>query len=635
MKKIISTIAVFGFLGFTYAQDTPCTATPIAVGLVCTPVSGDNTGMTDSGIGGTCASYNGGDVWFSFTVPAGGEVTVNGDNNGGFTDGGLALYTGPNCSTLTAQGCNDDGGPGLHGQLSLTGLSPGTTVWARYWEYGNNSFGTFDICVVDDNPAPPAAPGNDDPCSATPLTVGASGACSMTGSTNAGATASAGVPAPGCANYSGGDVWFSVVVPASGNVDVDSDDAVITDGGMAIYSGACGSLTLIECDDDDSDNGAMAYISLTGQTPGATLYVRFWEYGNNNNGTFSICASEPVAPPPIGPCGNPDNNDYCSGAAILTQGGSSWESNTSSAYTADDDAGVQALFCGSMDNNSWYQFTAQSTTEVFNFTNVTNCTTGWGIQAEVFDVVVNGTGCCTSLSSVSNCMNPSVPTDGTVTASGLTIGNDYYLMVDGWGGDQCDFTVTGWSATGILTPVELISFNGITYPEYNLLKWTTASERNNDYFLMERSTDGINFESFGSEIKGQGTVVKYTDYTAVDENPLPGATYYRFKQVDFDGEFTYSDVIVLNRDIANIGALRTYPNPFEDNVKFQFNLSKGQEVVISFTDQLGKVVYSEIFQCSKGSNKIDLNTLFNSGIYIVKAQSMNGELNQSKKMIKN
>ncbi len=66
---------------------------------------------------------------------------------------------------------------------------------------------------------------------------------------------------------------------------------VITDSGIALYSGTCGALTLIECDDDDSTNGAMSYINRTGLTPGATLYVRFWEYGNNNNGTFGICAS--------------------------------------------------------------------------------------------------------------------------------------------------------------------------------------------------------------------------------------------------------------------------------------------------------------------------------------------------------
>jgi hypothetical protein len=65
----------------------------------------------------------------------------------------------------------------------------------------------------------------------------------------------------------------------------------MTDSGMAIYSGTCGALTLIECDDDDSTNGAMSYINRTGLTPGSTVYIRFWEFSNDNNGTFGICAS--------------------------------------------------------------------------------------------------------------------------------------------------------------------------------------------------------------------------------------------------------------------------------------------------------------------------------------------------------
>src|SRR5690606_23545028 len=139
---------------------------------------------------------------------------------------------------------------------------------------------------------------NDDPCNAINLTVGAT--CTYATYTNAGATATTGVPAPGCANYSGGDVWFTVTVPASGNVIINTNTGVVTDSGMAIYSVAtpCPTLTLglVECDDDDGI-GSMSSITLTGRPPGQILYIRFWEYGNNNNGTFGICATEPPPPP--------------------------------------------------------------------------------------------------------------------------------------------------------------------------------------------------------------------------------------------------------------------------------------------------------------------------------------------------
>ncbi len=132
---------------------------------------------------------------------------------------------------------------------------------------------------------------NDDCSTAIPLTVGVN--CIMSAYSNATATTSStvGTPAPGCASYSGGDVWFRVVVPANGILTIDSQSGTITDSGMALYSGSCGALTLIECDDDDSANGAMSFITRTGLTPGSTVYIRFWEFGNDNNGTFGICAT--------------------------------------------------------------------------------------------------------------------------------------------------------------------------------------------------------------------------------------------------------------------------------------------------------------------------------------------------------
>ena len=95
--------------------------------------------------------------------------------------------------------------------------------------------------------------------------------CTYTSETNLGATASAGAPASGCASYSGGDVWFTITVLAGGYVTVETNDnGGISDGGMAIYSGICSSLTLIECDDDDGA-GAMKSITLIG--PNSWNYI--------------------------------------------------------------------------------------------------------------------------------------------------------------------------------------------------------------------------------------------------------------------------------------------------------------------------------------------------------------------------
>ena len=156
------------------------------------------------------------------------------------------------------------------------------------------------------------APANDNCANAIPLTVGTT--CNYVQYTNANATASGGAPAPGCGNYVGGDVWFSAAVPANGALIFDSNTGIITDGAMALYSGSCAALTLIACDDDGSANGLMPSISATGLTPGTTVYSRFWEFGNDNNGTFSLCArSFSCSTVNNASCGNAD--PFCTGVS--------------------------------------------------------------------------------------------------------------------------------------------------------------------------------------------------------------------------------------------------------------------------------------------------------------------------------
>ena len=138
----------------------------------------------------------------------------------------------------------------------------------------------------------PAA--NDDCMDATELTVGSSFTDNSILANNMGATTSETMPAPGCAYYQGGEVWFSVVIPASGNVVLETRNSnldAFNDTGMAAYSGSCDALTLIACNDDGGENnGFFSQLNLTGQTPGETIYVAVWEYGNNLEGTFLVGA---------------------------------------------------------------------------------------------------------------------------------------------------------------------------------------------------------------------------------------------------------------------------------------------------------------------------------------------------------
>ena len=174
---------------------------------------------------------------------------------------------------------------------AASALTPLTTYYFHIRSVcATGTYSTWSTVTFTTLATPPV---NDNCATATILTPGATFATNPLVGTNIGSTASAGAPAPGCASYSGGDVWYSVVVPASGSITFDSASVTgspISDSGMAVYSGPCSTLVLVECDDDDSANGAFSMISLTNRTPGEVLYVRFWEYGNTAFGTFQVSA---------------------------------------------------------------------------------------------------------------------------------------------------------------------------------------------------------------------------------------------------------------------------------------------------------------------------------------------------------
>ena len=152
----------------------------------------------------------------------------------------------------------------------------------------------------------PMPPANDDIVGAIALPIGNTACGTPTLATNVEATASEvgdpSIPAPTCANYQGGDVWFTVAVPSTGEVTVEmtfEPGSPFLDSGMSIYEGSPGSLTQVECDDDDTqdphpDNGLFSRIDLSGRTSGETLYVRVWEFQNDAVGAFNICAWSPT-----------------------------------------------------------------------------------------------------------------------------------------------------------------------------------------------------------------------------------------------------------------------------------------------------------------------------------------------------
>ncbi len=128
---------------------------------------------------------------------------------------------------------------------------------------------------------------------AIPLTVNVN-ECSFTQVTNEGLTNSGQSPLT-CTGFAGGDLWLSIVVPPSGEVTVSAQIIIGTTNllmnmNMAAYSGSCGGLTQIDCD-EDSGPGSYPALTLSGLTPGETIYLQFWDLGNNQQSPFNVCAN--------------------------------------------------------------------------------------------------------------------------------------------------------------------------------------------------------------------------------------------------------------------------------------------------------------------------------------------------------
>jgi len=195
-----------------------------------------------------------------------------------------------NIHTITGQQQSSSSAPWQQAVVSLN-LYTGGSVKIRFRVIrGSNYQG--DVAIDDVSVTAVAPPVNDDPCGA--ITITADSVCNYLTTNNNDATVSTGMPNPGCGGNTYQDVWFKVVAPVSGNLVIQGAQVVgnFADGAMAIYTGTCGNLSLLACNDDYNGSGNMPHLEPTGLTPGDTLFIRFWKYGGGY-GSFKICAYEP------------------------------------------------------------------------------------------------------------------------------------------------------------------------------------------------------------------------------------------------------------------------------------------------------------------------------------------------------
>lgn len=199
-------------------------------------------------------------------------------------------------------------------------------------------------------------------------------------------------------------------------------------------------------------------------------------------------------------------------------------------------------------------------------------------------------------------------------------------------GDLSNFTVSGSGNTTLSTtafsggflPVELTYFTGVNTKGGIELNWKTATELNNDYFSIQKSTNGKDFQEIATE-QGAGTTYEAQSYSVIDERPTNGINYYRLKQIDYDGQFAFSEVISV--DFRADTDISIAPNPVKDRLNITNVEAWAGTVELLVFAVNGQLVQSVQYDNPDHSIALDIQDL-RAGLYHVQIISNNQTVTQ-------
>ncbi len=220
--------------------------------------------------------------------------------------------------------------------------------------------------------------------------------------------------------------------------------------------------------------------------------------------------------------------------------------------------------------------------------------------------------------------NDGLFSDETAISGATSLGGSIYQFANVPGGasgisDNRRFTLGTTDLSGTPLPIQLANFDAYPLNQSVAIQWATLTETNNSFFSIERSTNGEIWELV-TKIVGAVNSNQLINYTFTDETPHPGISYYRLKQTDFDGQFTFSPIRSVNVDKFTNPNIRHYPNPVENNVTLEGN--KAALSSISMYDALGKNISSLTTIVRHHNNKVTINlSRIDKGIYYVKTKT--------------
>ena len=292
---------------------------------------------------------------------------------------------------------------------------------------------------------------------------------------------------------------------------------------------------------------------------------------------------------------------------------------------------------GANNNSAWFYFFASSSNAYITVSGLRAATlvsTSWDMQL----IVLNGNqGClpvnavapkwtvpaggCADNEAVNNQSYLSTNGGGVSTAglvyqagitanaefnlTGLTPGQRYYLYIDGNGNAASSFYIEATTGcqnciVNSILSAKFLTFNAVLNNNRVNLEWQTGMEKDNDYFQIERSADGIHWLP-GERIQGAGNSSAVTSYEAVDYHPLPGISYYRIKQMGYNEQVTYSEVRTVYNQQKGIAV---FPNPTAD-VAVVSGLNPRISNTIRLVDATGKLVQE--YRVNASAYRVDLS----------------------------
>ena len=573
-------------------NDLVCNATSISCGQI---VSGTTVNSTNSGNGenGFCnVSQTQPGVWYM--VPGNGQIMTAYLCNTAW-DSKISVFSGPNCSSLTCVGGNDDYGPTC--ATSSASYQWTSTVGLNYYilVHGYNSSSAFQVGLICSTPPPP----NPTSISATSNIV-----CNGTSTT---LTANGGV---------GTVYWYingcGVTQIGVGNSITVSPTTTTTynarnyNGGL--FSNGCASTTITV-----NPTPTVSVNSVTNTICSGSNTQLISSVGNTGGSpvTYSWSPStgltNPNAPSPFA---SPTSNQ----SYTLTVSSNGCSNATSTTITVNPSVGFVSTVSG---NNT----IIAGTQETYSITPVPNATYQWAYTESVTAPLWN---------NIPNSNTPSIsfywPQTTTNGSVRVTVSNS----------SNCGTQVRFFNIiTNGALPVELLSFDGTCNDNLITLNWRTATEHNTSHFDVLKSRDGENWSKL-TTLNSAGNSTQELSYSTKDENAIDGNNYYKLIQYDIDGvSDEYGPINVICNGNSK-GYFSTFPNPSSESFQVALNnknmIGNGK---IEIQDSKGSIVLEKEIEIKGGINLYNLDVLnIVSGVYYIKVTSNEFSTNTLKQIIK-